>query len=336
MNTLTDGRNIDSSLGALAGEGSHQHVIDLPVNGRKPWPEISSYIGDPTYYDQPVIKKSVWSWDIPAYYYVGGASGSAAALGAAAMLLNRGQLAGLIRQSRIIAIAGSMISSAFLVHDLGKPSRFLYMLRVFRPTSPMSVGSWILTFFSGSAGLSLIADFGGVPTVVAGLFGLGLAGYTGVLVSNTVVPVWQRPHRLMPVLFLSSGISAAASLFEICGGNCAERKAVTAFGAAGRLAELTLAELTERSIATVPEAARPLNEGFSGSLWKAAKVLTAASLMVSLIPGTNPRLRRVAGVLGTLGSICLRFGIHYAGQQSAMNPRATFHQQRARQLPAQL
>ena len=148
-------------------------------------------------------------------------------LGAAATVLSRDGLPRLIHQSRLIGAGGGVVSSALLIYDLGKPSRFLYMLRVFRPTSPMSVGSWILVLFSSAAGLSALSDFGpralrsmgDTAAVVAGLLGLGLAGYTGVLVSYTSVPLWQRLHRLLPVLFLSSGVASAASLFDLLGGN---------------------------------------------------------------------------------------------------------------------
>ncbi len=341
---MTDGRNIDPALGTLSGEGSQQRVSGETL--RQPDAHVSvvaasrqpgSLQGDPTYYERPVIKKSVWSWTIPAYYYAGGASGGAMVLGAAATLLNRGQLAGLVRQSRLIGMGGGIVSSALLIYDLGKPSRFLYMLRVFRPTSPMSVGSWILVLFSSAAGVSALAASGPRPVrrmgdtaaVVAGVLGLGLMGYTGVLVSHTSVPLWQRLHRLLPVLFSASGVGSAASLFDLCGGNPLERRAVTVFGTAGRLTELVVAELVERRLATVPEAVRPLQDGFSGVVWEAAKVFTAANLVLTIIPHSSNYLRRTAGVFGTLGALCTRLSIHYAGQRSAMNPRATFHQQRS-------
>ena len=333
---MSDGRNIDLSLGTLSGEGSHQKGSTDLV----PWKvmETSGYgtPGDRTYYDRPVIKKSVWTWDVPAYYYIGGATGSVAALGAAATFLNRRELSGLVLRSRLVAVAGSLASTYLLIHDLGRPSRFLYMLRVFRPSSPMSVGAWILVCFSSSAGLAAASQigprwargFGDAAALLSGLLGLGLAGYTGVLVAHTAVPVWQQPHRVMPALFLSSGVTGAASLLDILGGNPLEQRAVSIFGTAGKVAELTFAHLLVQSVARVPEVARPLHEGFSGVLWKSAKAFTAASLVVGLVSGSNKRLRRVSGVLGTLGSLCVRFGIHYAGQSSAVNPRATFQQQR--------
>ena len=341
----TDGRNIDAGIGTLSGEASQQKVgseIDpwkgmVPAVSGVPASRLpGNLVGDSTYYDRPVIKKSVWSWSIPLYYYVGGATGAAMALGGAATLLNRDELSDLVSRSRWIGVSGGTLSAALLIYDLGKPLRFLNMLRVFRPTSPMSMGSWILVSFSGSAFVSVVSEFGpawmrdlgDTVAVIAGVLGLGLAGYTGVLVAHTTVPLWQRPHRLLPPLFLASGITGAASLFDILGGNRSEQKAVSVFGAAGKAAEIGFAHWIEKSVASVPEAARPFEEGLSGFVWKAAKFLTVASLVLSLIPNRNRGVRQAAGVLGTLGSLCTRFGIHYAGQKSALNPRATFHQQR--------
>ncbi len=336
---MSDGRNINSALGTLSGEGSHQRGEAAVVPSKVMATTGYGVPGNRTYYDHPVIKMPVWTWDVPAYYFVGGATGSAMALGAAATLLNRERLSRLILQSRLIGVAGSAISAYFLIHDLGRPERFLNMMRVFRPTSPMSVGAWILTFFSTSGGFAAVTEFGprwacglgDAAAIVSGLFGLGLAGYTGVLVAHTTVPVWQRPHRLMPALFLSSGVTGAASLFDLLGGNPLEQRATLLFGTAGRIAELGFAHLMEQQVATVPEAARPLEEGLSGLLWKSAKVLTAASLVLALVPHSGRRVRRVAGVLGVLGSLCVRFGVHHAGRSSAMNPRATFQQQRSGQ-----
>jgi formate-dependent nitrite reductase membrane component NrfD len=327
-----DGRNINPAIGTLSGEGSEQRVTRSIAGGEAEGHGVLE-LRD---HERPVIKKSVWSWSIPAYYYVGGATGAGMALGAAATLLDRDELSDLILRSRIIGVTGSALSAGLLIYDLGRPSRFLHMLRIFRPTSPMSMGSWILTSFSGFSTLAMVVELGparfwglgDTAALAAGFLGLGLSGYTGVLLAQTAVPIWQRPHRFLPALFMASGVTAAAALFEIVGGRPREEPVILIFGTAGKLAELGCAHFLEKSVATVPEAGRPFQEGFSGFAWKAAKILMAGSLILSLVSRRSPRLRRISGVLGTLGSLCTRFGVHYAGQQSAMNPRATFHQQR--------
>ena len=337
----TDGRNIDLSVGTLSGEGSAQihDRADASANAGVPvWgsvPGVSK--SDPTYYDRPVLKKSPWTWDIPAYYYVGGAAGASVAFGAAAQIVNSRDFGKLITGSRWIGVGGSMLSTFFLIHDLGRPERFLYMLRVFRPTSPMSVGVYILTVFANANGLAWLSMWGPEPVrklgnaaaLVAGLFGMGMAGYTAVLVSNTVVPMWYVPRRIMPFLFLASAAASASSLFEMAELTEVQDRAVKTFGIVGKAAEYACMELLEREVARVPQVAEPLRNGFGAMLWKAGKGFAIASAVLSLLPNRSRKLRIADGVFGTAASLCVRFGIHYAGQRSAGDPRATFHQQRA-------
>ncbi len=222
-----NGRNIDTARGTLSGEGSEQRVyyttepyreIEPSVFRSVPSEQLGLLTGDATYYDRPVVKKSVWTWMVPAYYYVGGATGGSAALGAVATLMDRDNLPNIASHSRYVALVGASISTVFLVADLGRPTRFLHMLRVFRPTSPMSVGAWILSAFGTLAGVAGMAEIAPLflnedlaralrlraisdgCAIGSGLFGLGLAGYTGVLVGNTTVPVWQQAREYLPVL----------------------------------------------------------------------------------------------------------------------------------------
>jgi formate-dependent nitrite reductase membrane component NrfD len=333
-----DGRNIDPHLGVLSGEASGQ--ISSIQEERQILPAAAMPPSEGATYDEhPVIKKSVWSWSVPLYYYVGGTSGGSAVLGGAATLIAPDQFARLIAHTRWIGAVGGVVSGVLLTFDLGRPSRFLNMLRVFRPTSPMNLGSWVLTAFAIAAGSSAVLLRGPAPLrrlgdlagVKAGVLRLALSGYTGVLVANTVAPVWQRPHRTLPLLFLASAVSGASSLLNFFEWNESEQRAIAVFGATGQLVDVTCDQVVEQQIATVLEAVRPLREGFSGFLWKAGKALTAVSLVLSLALGTSRRKRAWTAAFGTAGALCLRFGIHYAGQRSADNPRATFHQQRAGQ-----
>jgi hypothetical protein len=228
-------------------------------------------------------------------------------------------------------IVGSTAGAAFLIHDLGRPSRFLYMLRVFRPTSPMNMGTWILSAAAPSgilAGLllnrpGLLGVVGEVAGYISGVFGAALAGYTGVLVSNTAVPVWNEPRRWLPVLFTASGAAAAASLVDMFSDNEAGRRVTRAFGGAARVMELAASHKVEESARRIPRIAEPFRRGRPALLWRAAKALTAASLVLSL-----SRKTRAAGVLGAAGSLLLRFAVHSLGNASAADPRASFHQQR--------
>jgi formate-dependent nitrite reductase membrane component NrfD len=220
-----------------------------------------------------------------------------------------------------------MISGALLIYDLGRPMRFLNMLRVFRPTSPMNMGAWILTMAGGTSTGSVLLHrtvFGKPLGLLAGVFGLGLATYTGVLVANTAVPLWQASRRVLPILF---GASAAASLGSVFDIGC-DSPSTRAFGNAGRIGELAASLVMEREAGAVEYVARPLKRGWSGLLWRTASLLTASSLLLSFVPRRNKSTRIAAGVCGAAGSLLLRFAVEHAGNQSARDPRATFRSQR--------
>jgi hypothetical protein len=297
---------------------------------------------DTTYYDRPMLKPSVWGIDIPLYYYFGGAAGAALTLGAAMQLAAHGgrrrrELQKLSARCHWIGIIGSTVGGGFLIHDLGRPLRFLYMLRVFRPTSPMNMGAWILAGAAPSAittGLfinsrGLLGMVGEVSGYVSGLFGAALAGYTGVLVSNTVLPIWRPSRRWMPVLFVGSAAATAASILDLFSDEEAAHRVTQVFGAAGRLIEIAAAKRVEWLASEIPKVGEPFRQGPAATWWKAAGALTAASLVVSLLPSKSKKKRRLAGLLGAAGSLCLRFAVHYLSDASARDPKATIQQQRA-------
>src|SRR5262249_31672187 len=148
-------RDIDQKIGTLSGEGSLQRVKPVDTHIQRiaePWERIpATQEADPTYYDRPVLKEPVWHRVVPLYYYVGGAAGASRVIGAAAQIDRTGRLHNLVRRSHWAGIIGSMISGAILIYDLGRPERFHHMLRVFRPTSPMNMGVWILSSVSPPA-----------------------------------------------------------------------------------------------------------------------------------------------------------------------------------------
>jgi formate-dependent nitrite reductase membrane component NrfD len=337
-----DGRNIDPVSGLLIGEASDQKVQGdrSKPEGSTPhevWgqmPSSNGGTGDPTYYDRPVLKRPVWKWYVPAYFYAGGVAGASMTLGALAQLAGRRDLA---VRCRWLAAGGGAVGTALLIADLGRPERFLNMLRVFRPTSPMSVGSFVLAgaapLAAGSAILSNapqpLRALGDAAALGAGVLGSPLAGYTAVLVSNTAVPVWQQSRRSLPPLFVASAMSSAASLLELLRQDERDARTVHRFGVAGKVAELASALALEREAAAVEVVAKPLKQGRSGVLWKASKLLTAASLALSLLPGERSRTRTIAAaVLGTACGLAVRFAVMEAGKASAADPRATFQMQR--------
>ncbi len=340
-------RGIDSKLALLEGEGAAQHV-GRPLNGsthngsRERAQPAARGDGSTTYYGRPVLKESVWGIDIPLYYFAGGAAGASLALGAAIQIACRDprctrELRRLSTTCHWIGIAGSSTGAALLIHDLGRPARFLHMMRVFRPTSPMNMGAWILAGAAPAAmaaGLfgkrsGFLGELGRGAGYVSGLFGAALAGYTGVLVSCTAIPLWQDARRWMPALFAASAMSSAAGIIDLFAEGREAQRIVFGFGAIGRTMELAAAHMVERSASRTPRVGEPLRVGLSGKLWRTAGVLTAAGLGLSLFPSRSRKMRVVSGMLAAAGSLALRFAVHYGSQASARDARASFERQRA-------
>jgi hypothetical protein len=171
-----------------------------------------------TYYNLPLLKPPVWTWEVPTYFFVGGAAGAAAVLGAAAQIAGADEK--LVRDARWIAAIGAGLSAPLLIADLGRPERFLNMLRVFKPQSPMSVGAWTVAVFGGASTAAVSAP--GKPlrdafAGVAALSGLAMSTYTGVLLGATANPLWKEHVRMLPVNFGASALGSAVSLLELRG-----------------------------------------------------------------------------------------------------------------------
>lgn len=281
-----------------------------------------------SYYGQPVIAEPVWKPVIPAYFFVGGVAGASAPLTLAAGLRGNDVLA---RRAAAIALAGSVISPALLIKDLGRPERFLNMLRLFKLSSPMSVGSWVLSGFGATAAASAGRELAGVfPTAgraaqVAGA-GLGplLATYTATLIANTAVPVWHDARRELPFVFGAGAVATAGALATLVTPTRAAAPARRML-VGGALAELVAIEAMERRLGAVGQ---PYREGRVGGLARAAKALSAAGAGAAL--ARRPRIG-AAAVLA--GGLLERWAVFRAGFVSANDPRYTVAPQRARSRP---
>src|SRR5262249_27385429 len=112
-----------------------------------------------SYYGLPVLNKPTWqAADIAGYLFLGGLAGASSTLGAAAQLTGRPPLARPAKLAAAGALAGSLFA---LIHDLGRPARFVNMLRVFKVTSPMSVGSWLLAGYGPLATVAAVTPLAG-------------------------------------------------------------------------------------------------------------------------------------------------------------------------------
>lgn len=297
----------------------------------------------PTYYGRPVLKEPVWIWSVPAYLFTGGAAAGAATVAGVAQVLDPDDLGWLVSRGRWVAVGGGTLGTAFLIHDLGRPARFLNMLRVFRPSSAMNMGSWTLAGFAGASTTAALAPvmlrnrwgrrLGNLGGLAAALLGPVLGTYTGVLLADTAVPVWAATRRELPVLFGASAVAGAADVLDLLAPDAASEPVTRRLGTAAKAAELGAAGALEHAADADPEVGRALAEGVAGDLWRASKALTVASLTASSLPVPSRlrRLRRVvAAGLGVLGGLVMRFALVQAGTASARDPQATFAPQRRR------
>jgi len=282
-----------------------------------------------SYFGRPVLKPPTWkARNIAGYFFLGGLAAGSSLLAAVGDVTGRASLRRVGRLSAAAAITGSM---AALIDDLGRPARFLHMLRVLRPTSPMSVGSWLLAAYGPLAGAAAAGEVTGVRARLPGLGAAALAPavatYTAVILSDTAVPTWHEARRELPFVFAGSAAAAA-------GGVAMTFTPVVEAGPARRLAasgaalELLAAQVLERRLGLVGE---PLRTGRAGRLLRVATLVSAGGAVLGTLGG---RRSRAAAALGgtamAVGSACTRFGIFYAGVAAAEDPELTVVPQRAR------
>ena len=265
------------------------------------------------YYGRPVLKEPVWRPEVALYFFFGGLAGMSAVLAFAARVTGRDRLA---RGALLGAFAGVIACPPLLVLDLGRPERFLNMLRVLKPTSPMSIGSWILVASGATISTAAASEVTGIARplgraaeVLAALLGLPLSVYAGVLLADTSIPAWHEARRHLPFLF---GGSAAAS----AGAAAAILTPAAAAGPARRLAvlgcviELLAARAQERRLGADAR-------HYHGKLDRAAKLLTASGGLLMALGGRRRPIAATAGAAILGGSLCERFAVLAAGPRSA-------------------
>jgi formate-dependent nitrite reductase membrane component NrfD len=295
---------------------------------------------DPTqtgYYGLPLLKRPTWTWEVPLYFFLGGISGTSACIGFAAQVFQAPT--NLIRVALWIGLIGASICPALLISDLGRPLRFLNMLRVFKWRSPMSMGSWILVGFSGCVfvavvGIELVVRGYTHPAIVAVLWlgegaatvtGLLLASYTGVLIGATAIPVWNQNRKLLPAHFLTSGLGGAAGILELAGFLI---PATQILGFAASVVETGIEILL---MVRQRAADRPLHHGVSGRLLLCAGVLEGpASLIIRAIWHSAPGGRYAAAICFLVGALMSRYAWILAGRESSHDTRALFELQRGK------
>ncbi|MGH9745311.1 MAG: NrfD/PsrC family molybdoenzyme membrane anchor subunit [Candidatus Acidiferrales bacterium] len=288
-----------------------------------------------SYYGLPVLKAPTWTWEVPLYFFFGGISGVSACIGFVAQIF--GSNPALIHASLWTALIGAAICPVLLISDLGRPARFLNMLRVFKIRSAMSVGVWILVTFSGCAFLSVLSfelivrGFNNtfllwllwLGETSAAVTGLLLASYTGVLIGATAIPVWSEHRRLIPVHFLTSGLGCSAGILELAGFLIPATQTLGYVAAGIETGIGALLEVRKEAVDG------PLHHGQSGWAMRIGGTLEGpVALLVRLIWSSAPAGRFAAAACFLIGALISRYAWIWAGRASAYDPHALFELQR--------
>ncbi|MDX6474902.1 MAG: hypothetical protein QOH95_413 [Gaiellaceae bacterium] len=284
-----------------------------------------------SYYGRPIVKEPVWKPEVAIYLFTGGIAGGSAVLHGIAKLTGNERLA---RSTLYIGAAAEALSPVLLISDLGRPERFLNMLRVFKVTSPMSVGSWILAFSGGASTTAAVLERLGflrpLQNLAEGawfLSGPPLATYTGALLANSAIPVWSEARDELPWIFGASASAcagaAAAMVTPPWEAGPARRAAI-----GGIVAELGLVHAMEKRLGFVGEVYK---QGEAGKYARLSKALGAAGAAVLAARGRRSRGAAAAGgALILAGSLALRWSVFRAGFQSARDPKYTVVPQKER------
>lgn len=298
-----------------------------------------------SYYGQNIVKPVPWDHKISTYLFAGGIAGASGIIQAGAAATGNEVLR---RNSRLAAMATVGISGVALVADLGRPERFLNMLRTVKLTSPMSVGTWILSGYSACAGATtavevlallpargplralsrVVAPLTVPATIGQALLGAPLAAYTSVLLSDTAHPVWHESRQQLPFVFVGSaalasgGVQMVLSPTEHAGP--ARRLALLGVGT-----ELIAMHQLEEHLARL-RIDEPITSGKGAGKLTAAKALTIAGGAGTLLAGRSRAAAVASGVALAAASALTRAGIVEAGIESATDPKYTVRLQKDR------
>jgi Polysulphide reductase, NrfD len=308
-----------------------------------PEPEFTP-AGSGSYYGRPIVKAPPWDERVAAYLVCGGIAGGSALLAFGAQVTGRDVLR---RNARIGALATAGIGAVALVADLGRPERFYNMMRTVKLTSPMSLGSWVLAGFSTGAGVAAAAEVDrmtgeklplgplrgvlraveGTAGGLAALLGAPLAGYTAVLLSDTAMPTWNDAKDDLPFVFVSSA-SLAASGLALVTTPVRETVPARALAVLGVVGDVVATRVMEHRMD--PVAVEPLTSGLPGKLMTWSERLAIAGGLGAAFGGRNRWVAALSGAALVTASAFTRFGVFYAGKDSAKDPRYTIEPQKRR------
>jgi formate-dependent nitrite reductase membrane component NrfD len=345
MTETFDRPQIDVLLPSLRTGGAQRAMRQTETEGER--------VPSATYYGQPMIKSPTWKWPIPVYFWLGGIAGGAAVVGAVADLLGGEEYRATVRHARWLTVALGAICPIPLIQDLGRPARFLHMLRVFKVSSPLNVGTWILSSFGGvsellaarqaaedgfliprgsALGRALRATPAAPLSILHGALGVALGGYTGVVLTSSAVPVWASRGIMLGPLFESTAIAtgaAAVNLIGVASGQSSDvaRKGVDTIQTAGQIAQLSAALAYE--LGRPERISQPLRRGLWGRMYQIGAVGAGVVAPLALRAGVRllgkhraPWLYATVSALSLAGALIERLSLVEAGKVSARDPLA--------------
>lgn len=283
-----------------------------------------------SYYGRPILKPPVWTHDVAAYLFTGGLAAGSSLLAAGGDLTGRPALR---TAGRFTSLAALGVSGVLLVKDLGRRERFHHMLRVAKPTSPMSMGTWILTAYGGAAGVAAAAEvvrplrmLGRPAGLAAAAVAPAVATYTAVLLSDTAVPSWHEVHPELPFLFGGSALASGAGL-GLLAAPAAQAGPARRMAVAGGAMELLAGHRVRHGHGLLSE---PYTSGRAGRLLRLSERLTAAGMAGAMLGGRSRGLSALSGVALLGGSLAARFGVFEGGVESTKDPKYVVVPQRDR------
>lgn len=298
-----------------------------------------------TYYGQPGLKYPHWDWKVSGYIAVAGTAGAAQALAALASLRDPEGMRPARRGARLMALAGSTAGAAMLIADLKTPQRFHNMLRILRPTSPMSFGTYIFGGFGGASLLSFLAErsamggwnplrlIGKAGQLASGISGAGVATYTAALVSATSNPYWAAAPRTLGAQFAGVAVAmgaAALALWERLGGRDSTARRFENVATIATLAHVSASSALNRRLEA---------RGVSGPVAhtrRQRRLKTSSLLIAGALPligyaisatmgGRTGRGAAIAGSCAVLaGGVLMRHGLLEAGEAAVEHPESGF------------
>lgn len=310
---------------------------------RRRRPALRPYSGQ-DYYGQPPLKAPHWDWKVSGYIVLAGVAGAAQSVAWIAGLRDRAGYRGALRNARLLALGASGTGAALLVADLKTPGRFYNMLRILRPTSPMSLGSYVLSLFGAASAAAALGELpaarrsarltrtADAAQAAAAVSGAGAATYTAALLAATSNPYWAAAPRELGTQFATSSVAggaAALALAERAGGRRRTARRLEELAALASLAHLAASRAARRRrrAAGIADALddEPERIRLETADLLLAGALPLAGYALDRLSGGRAPVAAVAGSLALLvGGFLVRDGILRTGKAAAHRPEAAF------------